>query len=129
MNSLRKRVFKKVKPKVLNGKQINGEMLLELCYAYTQAINKGSVPCIESAWTYMCQNECQRAIKEALHQYEGSIEEQLFKNGDCLYSYEQLKNTHKQLREQCLIHFRSKAVGANVKTFENAIQDQIKQRF
>jgi len=41
----------------LNGRFITGEMLLELCTAYTTAINKGSVPCIESAWTYICQNE------------------------------------------------------------------------
>lgn len=58
MDSLRTRIYKKVKPKMLNGKLISGEMLLELCLAYTEAINKGSVPCIESAWTYLCQNEC-----------------------------------------------------------------------
>jgi hypothetical protein len=54
MVKLRERIFKRVKPKVLNGRFINGEMLLELCHAYTASINKGSVPCIESAWTYLC---------------------------------------------------------------------------
>jgi len=54
MNQLRGKIFKRVKPKVLNGKYITGEMFLELCHAYTEAINKGSVPCIESAWTYLC---------------------------------------------------------------------------
>ena len=54
MTQLRQKIFKKVKPKVLNGRFITGEMLLELCVAYTGAINKGSVPCIESAWTYIC---------------------------------------------------------------------------
>lgn len=58
INRLRDRIYKRVKPKVLNGKFINGEMLLELCQAYTESINKGKVPCIESAWTYLCQNEC-----------------------------------------------------------------------
>ena len=58
MSQLRSRVWKKVKPKVLNGRFINGAMLVELCTSYTQAINFGSVPCIESAWTYLCQNEC-----------------------------------------------------------------------
>lgn len=66
MNSLRQRVFKRVKPKQLNGKYITGEMLLELCKAYSDSINTGSVPCIESAWTYLCQNECQRAMQESL---------------------------------------------------------------
>ena len=55
-------MFKRVKPKAMHGQMLNGTMLLELCYAYTDAINKGSVPCIESAWTYLCQNECQRGI-------------------------------------------------------------------
>ena len=54
MRNLRNRIFKRVKPKVLNGRYITGEMFLELCFAYTEAINKGSVPCIESAWTYLC---------------------------------------------------------------------------
>lgn len=54
MNVLRGRIYKRVKPKVLNGRYITGEMFLELCLAYTEAINKGSVPCIESAWTYLC---------------------------------------------------------------------------
>jgi hypothetical protein len=54
MNNLRQRIYKRVKPKVLNNRYITGEMVLELCQAYTEAINKGSVPCIESAWTYLC---------------------------------------------------------------------------
>jgi hypothetical protein len=57
MIALRSKIFKKVKPKMLNGKHITGEMLLELCQSYTSAINTGSVPCIESAWTYLCVNE------------------------------------------------------------------------
>jgi len=69
MASLRQRIHKRIKPKVLNGKFITGEMLVELCEAYTAAINKGNIPCIESAWTYLCQNENQRAIQESVEQY------------------------------------------------------------
>jgi hypothetical protein len=60
---LRSKIFKKVKVKNVNGTPLNGEMLLELCTAYTNAINQGTVPCLESAWTYVCQNECQRALQ------------------------------------------------------------------
>ena len=73
MTALRGRIYKRVKPKVLNGRYITGEMFLELCQAYTEAINKGSVPCIESAWTYLCQNECQRAMQEAILTYEKDL--------------------------------------------------------
>jgi hypothetical protein len=51
---LRARIYKKTRPKVLNGKTLNGEMLLELCIAYTDAINTGSVPNIQNAWSYVC---------------------------------------------------------------------------
>lgn len=70
---LRSRILKRVKPKTLNGKFITGEMLLELCYSYTSAVNKGSVPSIKSAWSYICQNECQRAISESIKIYEDNM--------------------------------------------------------
>ena len=44
MRNLRAKIFKKVKPKQLNGKILSGEMLLELASAYTGAINEGTVP-------------------------------------------------------------------------------------
>lgn len=66
---LREKIFRKVKPKMLNSKFVTGEMLLELADAYTQSINSGSVPNIQNAWTYVCQNECQRAIEDALTGY------------------------------------------------------------
>lgn len=44
VDTLRNRIYKKTRPKVLNGKTLTGEMLLELCIAYTEAINTGSVP-------------------------------------------------------------------------------------
>jgi hypothetical protein len=73
MTSLRSRIFKRVKPKVLNGKFITGEMFIELCQSYVSAINQGNIPCIESAWTYLCQNECQRAMQDAISQYEKDL--------------------------------------------------------
>jgi hypothetical protein len=44
-------------------------MILELALAYTNAINSGSVPNIQNAWTYVCQNECHRAIEDAVVKY------------------------------------------------------------
>lgn len=58
VNALRSKIYKRVRPKSLNSKYVTGEMLLELCYAYTSAINTGSVPNIQNAWAYVCQNEC-----------------------------------------------------------------------
>ncbi len=58
----RKKIFKKVKPKTMNGKFLNGGMLIELCKAYIQAMNTGNMPNIENAWTYLCKNESHKAL-------------------------------------------------------------------
>ena len=63
MQQLRSKVYKKVKPKKLNNKNITGLMYLELCRSYVESINKGSVPNIESAWTSLCKNENLRTVK------------------------------------------------------------------
>ncbi len=52
-------------------------MLLELCNAYTNAINTGSVPNIQNAWSYVCQNECQRAITESINKYDEDMRKAL----------------------------------------------------
>jgi uncharacterized protein (DUF427 family) len=45
-------------------------MVLELAIAYTGAINEDKLPNIENAWTYVCANECQRAIDDSLDFYK-----------------------------------------------------------
>ena len=45
-----------MKPKMLNGKILTGEMLYGVIQSYVNAINKGAVPNIESAWSYICKN-------------------------------------------------------------------------
>jgi len=66
VDTLRGKIFKRVKPKTLNGKAITGKNLLELAHSYCIAINAGTVPNIQNAWSYVCQNECQRAIQEGV---------------------------------------------------------------
>ena len=47
-----------MKPKTLNGHNLSGLMYTNLVRCYVEAINCGAVPAIESAWTYICRNEC-----------------------------------------------------------------------
>ena len=58
VKTLRRKVLGKIKPKSLNGKTLTGDILMGLAKQYVESINKGAVPNIESAWTYICQNEC-----------------------------------------------------------------------
>lgn len=48
-------------------------MLVEICKAYIDAINKGALPNIENAWTYVCRNETNKAIEEAVVFLENNL--------------------------------------------------------
>jgi len=63
-------VLNRIKPKTLNGKRITGSMFADLTINYVNGINKGVVPNIESAWSYVCKNECQKALQESLELFE-----------------------------------------------------------
>lgn len=52
-------------------------MFLELCHAYTESINKGSVPSINSAWSNVCKNENYRAVQEAIKKFEVNLSEKI----------------------------------------------------
>ena len=54
---LRLQTLMKIKPKTLNSQPLNGEMFSNLVKSYTNAINSGNIPNIESSWQYICRDE------------------------------------------------------------------------
>lgn len=66
INALRRKIFRKVKPKQINGQFVTGLQLCELAESYTEAINKGGVPVIETAWQYVQSGELDNAFKDSL---------------------------------------------------------------
>ena len=47
---LRKKTIQRMRPKLINGKQLSGENFSGLIICYNEAINNGSIPNIESSW-------------------------------------------------------------------------------
>jgi len=125
---LRSKIFKKVKPKTLNGKFITGEMLLELCYSYTKAVNKGSVPSIKSAWSYVCQNECQRAISESATLYESDMKEHLEVAKEAK-DIKILEQGEEVVREHSVSEFKKRAVGGDTEEFERILRQELTKKF
>jgi hypothetical protein len=72
---LRRKVINRVKPKTLNGKKLTGAMMATLAESYVLAINNGAVPSIDNAWSYICKNECHKAIEESLTSFEDTLRE------------------------------------------------------
>ena len=63
VDSIRAKILDQVRPKKINDKTLNGTMLISLCKGFMEAINKGHIPNVESAWFYVCKNEGLKAIK------------------------------------------------------------------
>ncbi len=52
-------------------------MFVGLIRSYVDAINLGAVPNIETAWSYICKDECTKALNEAFVQYQRALREVL----------------------------------------------------
>lgn len=85
-------------------------MLVELAQLYSAAINKGSIPSIESAWNNVCSSECERAIKESMGHYDRLTQ------GIDADSLESLKVMLDQIKEKTKDKFKSIAIGGNADT-------------
>lgn len=72
---LRRKVINRIKPKLMHGRKLNGEMLYNLAGSYVEAINRGIVPNIENAWSYICKNECLKAQSDAYERFEKNFQE------------------------------------------------------
>ena len=125
---LRNKIFKRVKPKTLNGKFITGEMLLELCHSYTKAINDGVVPSIKSAWSYVCQNECQRAIYESTKSYQDAMVEH-FDAAKSGLDIKILTQGHEIFTQNAIQGFKQRAVGGDTDEFELILRQEIAKKY
>lgn len=109
VTQLRRKVLNKMKPKVLNGKKLTGEMLVGIAESYVTAINKGAVPNIESAWSYICKNECIKALSQSEEIFDQIMREQALPK----FPIDEpvLKEYYTEAKQEALRHFQKKGVG------------------
>ena len=109
MHTLRTKVSKKVKPKQPRGQFITGKMLIELAEAYTEALNKGGIPVIETAWEYMQSGELETAFKDTLALHEKLKSEQILQK--LPMQDENITSQYKIIKSECLDNFKNKTLG------------------
>ena len=124
---LRRKIINMIKPKMLNSKTLNGEMLLNLAESYVTAINNGAVPNIENAWTYICKSECRKALHLALEKYDANIEDLMYNHGP-LNSTE-FKAIHKEAYSIALQEFNKTCVGPNTEEYLKELKKKIKAKY
>ncbi|CAG9321625.1 unnamed protein product [Blepharisma stoltei] len=126
ISELRNKVFAKVKPKMLNGKQLSGEMLLVFMQSYIDSMNSGCVPNIENAWNYICKAQNKRAFEDAAQTYErilGSASRKL------PVMEEQIKALHKEGKSAAVDHYHKQCVGDEKTRSLNELTDYIAKRY
>lgn len=54
----------------MQGKNLSGEMFSNLIKSYVLAINEGAIPNIQTAWQYLCEDECIKAVNLSTDYYD-----------------------------------------------------------
>lgn len=124
---LRRKVINKIKAKTLNGKRLNGEMLYNLALSYVGAINKGVVPNIENAWTYICKNECAKAFHSALQKFDLTVQELV--TGKIPMDDQSLKQCYQEAKQSAIGEFHRVSVGSISGDYLKDLVMKIKQKF
>lgn len=125
--TLRKAIIGKMKPKQINGRILTGEMYAELVSSYVDSINNGSVPNIESSWTYVCRQECLKAMDIGLDLYSNSIKG-LTKTKLPLDT-DNLKSIHTEAKKKAILVFREKGLGDVKDDYERDFCEEIRRRY
>lgn len=124
LKTIQTRIRKRVKPKVLNGKTLNGSMLLELCKSYVNAINKGSVPCIENAWNYVLKYEAEKVIKSLVAEYNNFVKSLLPKSSEeSLIGI--LQQLHEEIYPKIVGKFTAGVINDESKAYESSLHAAI----
>lgn len=67
--SLRKMVLHNSLVKKVNGQELSGEMLAMLIDQYLKTLNSSKIPNIQSAWTYLCKQRCDKLVEDCFQAY------------------------------------------------------------
>lgn len=124
---LRNKVINNVKPKTLNNKLLDGEMLCKLIDSYVTAVNKGAVPNIENAWNYICKNECAKAFEDSIALYTKKIDD--LTSTDFPNILETVTDFHKQAKTLCTDYFKSKALGEETKRTYIKLKETLNEKY
>jgi hypothetical protein len=112
----------------MHGKKLSGEMLFNLAGSYVEAINRGVVPNIETAWSYICKSQCQRAQQESYERFERAFAD-AFEQRAPLFE-EELAEIYREAKRAATEEFAKTAVGdAIAKQFLVELKDKMKHKF
>eukprot|EP00341_Mesodinium_pulex_P002839 CAMPEP_0116933340 /NCGR_PEP_ID=MMETSP0467-20121206/28986_1 /TAXON_ID=283647 /ORGANISM="Mesodinium pulex, Strain SPMC105" /LENGTH=263 /DNA_ID=CAMNT_0004614217 /DNA_START=267 /DNA_END=1058 /DNA_ORIENTATION=- len=87
-------VHTSVPVKTINGMMVNGPNLVALSESYCKGINEKGLPVLQTAWNYMCENQCNKIINKLVDNYKDYIKKSIIPNMPHPSDY--LKENHKE---------------------------------
>ncbi|EGR31026.1 hypothetical protein IMG5_118990 [Ichthyophthirius multifiliis] len=113
IKTLKRQIFNNIKPKILNGKALNGQQLVLVCKAYINAINKGNIPTIQNAWKYMCRNESLKNKNLQVEFFGKQIQEYINNNNKEFIQNQELIEFKEKIKKQAFTEFQRKNIVAD----------------
>lgn len=126
MKELRKKIYTGAPAKMLNGKMLDGFMLVHLAEAYSDSINTGSALNIGDAWGQVSLSRNKKAVEEGRHLYETKASA-LVK--EMPFSKDELEAKHKELQAEALAEFKRCCIGtgADLDVFVHALMEELRE--
>ena len=122
---IKAKIRKKIKGKVVNGRRVNGAIMANLCEVYTETINKGKVPSIEDAWSYVRKAQCESALNEAQKVFEILSKEKIINN--LPMSKGSIKSLLKEIKKEATGVFKDKLISELPNETNPALKDSLKK--
>eukprot|EP00002_Diphylleia_rotans_P005218 TRINITY_DN14330_c0_g1_i1.p1 TRINITY_DN14330_c0_g1~~TRINITY_DN14330_c0_g1_i1.p1 ORF type:complete len:721 (+),score=146.17 TRINITY_DN14330_c0_g1_i1:51-2213(+) len=126
LEEFKRTTMRQLRPKMINGQELNGSMLVTMAQSFVEAINQGAVPTIMSAWENVATLACHEAVEEARPIYINGIRRAL--EGGVM-SMEQFERLHQDLMARALEKFNAKAIGMKKNEFEAKLKNDMMQEY
>lgn len=111
-----------LRPKMLQGKPLNGSMFAGLLHAYVDAINSGGVPVITSAWEGVTASECRKAMSNANDLFKASMSEL-----ELPLDNEDLLTALQTAEQRAIQEYRKVALGDQASKLESDLRKKIEE--
>ena len=124
VESLKMHLYEKhLRPKEVNGRPLNGASFLAMTEQYVNAIERGSIPTITTAWEEVMPRECEDAMLAAMTVYESTLDEELKDTTAC--STDKLYDAHVRGVQTALTIFKARAAGDATPTFQATLENNV----
>lgn len=125
MEALCDKVYSGAKPKQMNGAFVNGSALVGLAQAYTEAMNTGAVPTIQTAWQAVVTSQSHEALEAAVKLFEERVAE-VFKHNKPVSS-ETLQEEFDGIERAAVSLLKERSVGdeSHIGRLEDSLREKL----